>query len=463
MTDTDRPQSDDTNESAPADADAASGGGAGSAPTPGRNRRAVIAIGIAVVAIIVAGGVLSSTVGLGPAWRSLVVALSPGPPPKVLVWRDSRGMTRRAAIDPVKYEALVAQEQKTLHAALIETRAAARTRIEADTAAVFSDIEDRVPQYGEWYYRYTTKYLLMTHGAMGFWRDFWNRPDDKPFALAEAIELIQDHLTGYLEQQYADKVLHPPDTEAKLQAAYDRDFAMLRAEWETIVGDEKQRFAKFLEAQNGTVVPPGESAALDDEKLDWNFAAGAPVHKDSVTVRKFRRGLLTIAISRPSKYITPGTPTPEPGEDPTEGTDEISHVISNLFSAVIDPLASQLSALLAGTVAGGFAGSITGGLMTVPVAATPGLVLSAPLVGAAIGAAITVGTDITSTRLEERMTRAAFEQSLRDTLEKTKKEITDDLVAALNEHVDAQFIDGSRYLGPLATVDKKPGASVPPG
>jgi hypothetical protein len=89
--------------------------------------------------------------------------------------------------------------------------------------------------------------------------------------------------------------------------------------------------------------------------------------------------------------------------------------------------------------------------------------VSPPLFPPAICAAITVGTDITSTRLEERMTRAAFEQSLRDTLEKTKKEITDDLVAALNEHVDAQFIDGSRYLGPLATVDKKPGASVPPG
>jgi hypothetical protein len=424
-------------------------------------RRWAIVGGVGIVALIVAAGALSLTDGMHPAWRSLVAAVSPGPPPKMLLWRDAQGAIRKAAVDPVKYEELATRQRRTLGWAHIETRADARTRIVADTAAVFSEIEDRIPQYGEWYYRYTTKYVLMTHGAMGFWNEFWRPDRDTPFTVAETIALIQDHLEAYLGEQYAADVLHPPITEAELQSDYDRDLAALHEDWGKIVADENQLFAKFLDTQNSTIVPPDESAGIDDQKLDWDFRSTDIIHKDRITVRKFRRGLLSIAISRPAKYIVAGAPAPEPDEDPNEGTDEISHVIANLFSAVIDPLSAQLSALLAGTVAGGLAGAATGAMVTVPPAAVPGLALSAPLLGAVIGAAITVSTDIASTRLEEHMTRAAFEQNLRDTLAKTQKEITDNLVAALYEHADAQFVEASHHLGPPPTTDKKPDPIAP--
>lgn len=447
------PESGESGTSDRASADAFAAAPAPTGAGPARGRRAAIVVGGIIVAAIVGGGALSLTVGPRPAWRSLVTALSP--PSKVLIWRDAQGAFRKAAVDPVKYEELVAQQRKTLDAARVETRNAAKTRMEADTAAVFSEIEDRVPRYGEWYYRYTTKYLLMTHGAMGFWSDFRKRPADKPFTATEAIELIQDHLAAYLEEQYADKVLDPPITEAKLQSDYERDLAALHEEWRTVIADENRRFAEFLDSQHSTIVPPGEAGAIGDEKLDWDFRVGV-AHNDAVTVRKFRRGLLTIAVSRPQKYLIPGASTPEPKDNPTEGADEISHVIVNLFSAVIDPLAAQASALLAGTVAGGLAGAVTGGMITVAPAVVPGLALSAPLVGAVIGAAITVSTDIASTRLEERMTRPAFEQNLRDTLGKTQKEVADNLVQTLYEHADSQFVEGSRHLGPPPATNKKP-------
>jgi hypothetical protein len=464
MTDTDRPDGDGAAERRSATAESVFDHGAQSGSTPPRKTRVTIVGGAVLAAILVAGGILSSTIGLEPAWGTLVGALSSAQQPKVVVWRDVDGIAHRTTVNRVKYDALVAEQRTVLDAAHLDTRAAAKTRIEADVAAVFSDIDDRVPQYGEWYYRYTTKYLLMTHGAMGLWGDFLARAANQPFTLEQAIGLIQGHLTDYLEAQYADKVLRPDRTEAQLQAAYDQDLAKLHEEWLTVLVAEQQRFAEFLTTQNGVVVSRADSAALDDEKLDWNFSVGDAAHKTTVTVQKFRRGLLSIAVSRPRKYAVPGAPPAEPeqdSQDSTEESDEIAHVISNLFSAIIDPLAAQFSALLASTVAGGFAGGMTGGLMTIPVAATPGLVLSAPLVGAAIGAAITVGTDITATRLEERMTRADFEQSLRDTLAKTQKAITDTLVATLFQHADLEFAAGSRHLEPPPAIDKKPGSSAP--
>jgi hypothetical protein len=448
-----RPEGDDAPASDPLSADAA-GDAASTVSIRLRNRRAMV-IGIVIAASIATGGALALTVGLYPAWRSLV-AVSPlsEPASRVLVWRDAQGVLRKAAVDPVKYDELAAEQGRILNAARTDTRAAAKTRIEADVAAVFSEIEDRIPHYGEWYYRYTTKYVLMTHAAIGLWHDSWDRPGDKPFTAAEVIQLIQDHLAAYLEEQYAAGVLHPQDTEIKLQNDYERDLAALHEEWRTIFANENRRFAEYLDTQQSTIVPAAEIAGIDGQKLDWDFRSSDVVRKARVTVRKFRRGLLTIAISRPGRYIVPGAPAPEPEKDPGEDTDEISHVIGNLFTAVIDPLSAQASALLAGTVAGGFAGAMTGGAMPIVPGAVTGIALSAPLVGAAIGAAITISTDIASTRLEEHMTRGAFEQNLRDTLAKTQKEITDNLVAALYEHADSQFVEGSGHLG--APAEKKP-------
>src|SRR5882724_11843715 len=144
-------------------ADAGSGDSVPIASERSRGRRTFVVTGTAIVAVI-ALGVLSSTTGLYPVWRSLADSVSPispmsGPASKALVWRDAQGVLRRAAVNPVSYESFAAEQRKTLDGALIDTRSAARTRMEADVAAVFSEIEDRIPLYGEWYYRYTTKYV----------------------------------------------------------------------------------------------------------------------------------------------------------------------------------------------------------------------------------------------------------------------------------------------------------------
>src|SRR5260221_11975353 len=107
-----------------------------------------IVVGAVIVAVTVAGGALSLVGGMHPAWHSFVATVSPGPPPKILLWRDAEGAIRKAAVDPVKYEELVTRQRLTLDAARIDTRADARTRIEADTSAGFSDIDDRLPQIG---------------------------------------------------------------------------------------------------------------------------------------------------------------------------------------------------------------------------------------------------------------------------------------------------------------------------
>jgi hypothetical protein len=75
-----------------------------------------------------------------------------------------------------------------------------------------------------------------------------------------------------------------------------------------------------------------------------------------------------------------------------------------------------------------------------------GIAISAPL-GALVGMAMTISTDIATTRLEERLTRASFEQGVRDALAKTNQAVDKTLAALLEEHANARFLEASHLVG----------------
>jgi hypothetical protein len=60
---------------------------------------------------------------------------------------------------------------------------------------------------------------------------------------------------------------------------------------------------------------------------------------------------------------------------------------------------------------------------------------------------MTISSDVATTRLEEHLTRPAFEQGVRDGLTKTNQAIDKTLAALLEEHANARFLEASRLVG----------------
>jgi hypothetical protein len=400
-----------------------------------------------LIAALIAGGAVAylsrEGVELYP-WQWLVASKDPAAVsfegPKTLIWRDGAGALRTATVDGPKYHAFVLLTDAAFNQARTEIADTAKAKLQADTAEIFGQIEERIPRYASWHFQYTTKYVLMAQALYGL----LTRADGIPLSSDKAIDSIRIHLADYLQQQYSTRVLQPGETSAKLQAAFERNVGELHTQWLKLIAAEDQRFVEFVAAQGGGK-PLGE-VTLGERKLDWDLRPDAALPAERTAFRTFRSGLLTIKVTRPAK-LTPAGMVVEDDKDAKEDVDDIAHVVVGLFQSVIDPLAQEGGAALSSVIAGAVGAMAGGTAATAAGAQTAGIAISVPL-GALVGLAMTVSTDIATNRLEEHLTRGSFEQSVRDGLTKTNQAVDKTLMTLLDEHANAQFLEASRLVTP---------------
>jgi hypothetical protein len=415
-------------------------------PSALRHRRRKRVIAGLLAAAIVAGGA-GAYVGHHGIYTWGWLARVGGPPvpgtvqgPKALTWRDTAGIVRATTVDGAKYHDFMLETGAVLNKARTETSDIARAKLQAETALIFSEIDDRVRPYASWHFRYTTKYELMAQAVYAL----WVRKGGIPVTSEQTIAAIQSHLGQYLEDEYKDRLLHPVETRTKLEAAFDRNVADLRTRWLQVIAEQNQRFAEFVAATGGTGKPIDE-AALGDRKLDWDLKVDAALPAERITYQTFRSGLLTIKASHPAKLAAAEGPAEDKSDD-KDRADGVAQIVLTLFSSVINPLANESGALLSSMVAGAvgaLAGHSAALAAGVPSAA---IAISAPL-GALVGMAMTISTDIATTRLEEHLTRASFEKGVRDALTKTNQAVDKTLAALLEEHANARFLEASHLVG----------------
>jgi hypothetical protein len=361
--------------------------------------------------------------------------------PKVLTWRDAAGVVRRTTVDGARYHEYMLATSAALNKARTESSDIAQAKLQAETALIFAEIDDRVPPYAAWHFRYTTKYVLMAQAIYGL----WTRQGGVPMTGEQIVAAIQSYLGQYLEDEYKDRLLHPAETRAKLEAAFERNVADLRARWIEVIAEQNQRFAEFIAASGGPGKPLDDTA-LGDRRLDWDLKIDAALPAEHVTYQTFRSGLLTIKASHPAK-LTAGEAPVEKESDVKDRAGDVAQVVVSLFSSVIGPLANESGTLLSSMVAG-TVGALAGHSAAVAAGAMPStaIVVTAPL-GALVGLAMTVSSDIATTRLEEHLTRPGFEQGVRDGLTKANRAIDKTFAALLEEHANARFLEASRLVG----------------
>jgi hypothetical protein len=361
--------------------------------------------------------------------------------PKILTWRDAAGVVRRTTVDGARYHEFMLATSAALNKARTETSDIAQAKLQAETALIFAEIDDRVPLYAAWHFRYTTKYVLMAQAIYGL----WTRQGGVPLSGEQIVAATQIYLGQYLEEQYKDRLLHPAETRTKLEAAFERNVADLRTRWIEVIAEQNQRFAEFI-AAGGRPGKPLDEAALGDRRLDWDLKVDAALPAERVTYQTFRSGLLTIKASHPAKLTASEAPA-EKESDAKDRAGDAAQVVVSLFSGVVGPLANESGTLLSSMVAG-TVGALAGHSAAVAAGAVPNaaIVVTAPL-GALVGLAMTISSDIATTRLEEHLTRPGFEQGVRDGLTKANRAIDKTFAALLEEHANARFLEASHLVG----------------
>jgi hypothetical protein len=395
---------------------------------PGRSRRQSIAGGATLLAVAVLVGLTAHwlTMRLEPVGASAPSATPARSPSSRndVVWRQVDGTVYHARIDGARLAQFLEECHESTKKAREEGHALIRAGLPPLLDPIFSEIAARVPSYADWYYRYDTRYVLMAQALIPAVTQLVGSPADALHRRDAFTQAVIDHVTGYLQEQYGDRVLHPGATASAIQAAIDQTMTALEIGWLREVDWQRTRMQTLIKAAGPA--EPLSTEAAGRQPIDWDGREiqASVLHQHQAVPQQFRRGLLTVTFAIPEDVsgLPSGIHEHQIAED---NTDEISHVILNLFGKVADPIASAVGNVAIGVVAGGFAAGAS--------AAPPAAVL--------IGFGVTVGSEMISNRLEESLTREDFERSLRDSIDKTRQDVEATIIAAFDRHID-QWVAG---------------------
>jgi hypothetical protein len=384
---------------------------------------------------------IAATLVIGASHASK--AAGSGAEPVTLAWRDSAGKVSGATVDKDKLTQFMKQQTNAIAAKREDARITCARNMADASAEIFAKVNKRIPKYADWYFQYSTKYVLMSRALRAalvhMTRDLRSTSHE-----ADVIHAIETSLSEYLRWKFVRIVLEPSRTPAAIEAAYARTKAAMHEQWDSFLADQDRQLVDFIRRE-GTPLDP--SAALGLGRADRPPVPSLLVvthHEDVQDAYSFRRGLLNITVDRPRMAAPPtAAAAQDQAAEDAEAEDQVTGVIVNLFTAIVDPVASRVGDLVISIAAGGVAGAMAGG-SGVAVAGMGGVVSGAAAVApiaAVLGGVVSISTDFAASRFEESLTRPSFEKDVGDIVETTRAAVNKTLTSLLYEHIDAMNAD----------------------
>jgi hypothetical protein len=132
-----------------------------------------------------------------------------------IVWRDEAGAVYRAKVGDGRLDQFLRRRKATLETARSESRDQVAAEILTALKPVFADMKERVPGYADWYFRYLTRYELMSRAILPaieyLGRNlYFLSPPEK-----NLIQTVGPYVVAYLDQQYAERVVRPREAEIR--------------------------------------------------------------------------------------------------------------------------------------------------------------------------------------------------------------------------------------------------------
>jgi hypothetical protein len=411
--------------------------------------------GIILAAALAAAIVVAGYVALGSRLApkiELIGAAPPGAPiatgtaaavRDTVAWRDETGTVFRAKVDPRELEGFLQARRKALEAVRTETREQASAEILAALKPVFADMKERVPSYANWYSSYATTYELVAQGLLAA-LDYLGRSLDIFSPQPESLyAFMAARLVDYLQEQYAEQVVRPQTTQVRVQVAFDKSYATLRAHWERLIADQRLAMRQFIEHEAGAQERLSAVQA-GGVTLDWDGQRDdrAVMHEDVNVEQSFRRGLLTVRLKLPRFGRAPAEL--DTRETSRVDSDKIRGTILTMFDKLVGTVVSQMGNLALGIFAGGTAGGSVGlgfGMPAIPGAVAGGGIATAVPIGALIGFATTVVAEMITNRVQASLTRQEFENTLRQSVDATENAVETAIIGVLHQQIEAWYAD----------------------
>jgi hypothetical protein len=324
--------------------------------------------------------------------------------PKTLIYRDRDGTLQRVLVEQTDLDRFTNETLDYLETERARLKAEAQVGIDAVLANAFSDGQECITHYADWYYEWGRSYLLLKEGTVGGLNGIGVNN------VQGFVEGARNQVEAYLIRNYEQIVLKPELRDPSIQAGISRVFAEAHQrylETLTTIDDRVQRFLGEY-TQHLEVIDPLKQADLT---IDWDAQKWkAPRYStDDEASRAIIQGTGDLVVTGLiAKSVGPA----------------INRALARSFLGIASRAVASMQPEIYGTVAGSVV--------------DPGL---GTFAGWILGASGGLLLDYISNRASERLGRADLEQASNEALKTTIGELSRALQRDLSQSVDVWFDD----------------------
>lgn len=326
------------------------------------------------------------------------------PTPKTLIYRDRNGTVYRALVVETELDRFTNETLDYLDTERAKILAEIHTGVDALLSNAFSDGQNCIARYADWYFGWAQSYYLLKEASVGAVRGFG------PNNVQGFSEGARNQVAAYLIRNYQERVLKPELREPVIEAGVAQIFAKAHQHYLLTLTSLDDRVQSFL-SQHTRHLETIDPLQKPDLSIDWDAQKWkAPRYSaDNEALQAVFRGTGDVVISGViARAVGPA----------------VERALAQSFMAIAGRAVASLQPEIYGAAAGTFA---------------------EPGVGTAIGWAVGAGGgilfDYVVNRAHEHLGRAEFEQASKDALDATTGELSRALQRDLSQAIDVWFDD----------------------
>lgn len=330
----------------------------------------------------------------------------------VFIYTNEDGELKRVAAERDKLTPFVNSRLEFLENRRLELINTVTRSIREDNTKSFQPIYGRIPDYADWYFAYTTTYVLLGTAVQSA---VSHAVETRVISLKDAVSIDVER---YIEKKFEKIVLKPEVTDPALQQVYLDNLKQAHRRFLQVAAELDTAFQEYI-ASNTTHFTSPESEQVHME-IDWASAirktstAGYEKGGGGAVVG----GLVTTGGMLTGKAVGGAAGKVAAGKALSTGAGK------TLMAKMVAPFAAKAISVTGSAAAGGAAGTAVGG----PV-------------GAVVGTGIGVLVDYAINEGVELVNRDNFEQDTRLVIDSFATELSRDGAESLEKTVNVWFTD----------------------
>lgn len=330
----------------------------------------------------------------------------------ILVYKNDGGELKRVAASKSSLTAFAEKHLKILEEKRIETRTRVRNSITQDNKESFKTIYNRISEYADWYFAYTTTYKILGVAISSATTHTFET------SIMPILDAVALDVEKYLEEHFENIVLKPEISDPIFQQNYKKNISIAHKQFLLVMANLNSEFQKYASEKTNHLDNLNENQI--EMEIDW----ASQFHKVSMTGYEKGTGGAVVGAGLTAGGAFTGKAIGGALGKAATGKVLASSAGKSLIAKLSAPFVSKAVSVAGSAAAGGVVGTAVGG----PV-------------GTVVGAGVGLLVDYAINEGVELVNRDTFEQDTRLAIESFEIELNNNESISLEEAVDIWFND----------------------